>query len=125
MKGYVALTSVLSIVPLLLLTGISSLYKNISMLSVGRMNYDSQILKSHTETCIEETVYRIKRNPLLTGEISLSGVGWTCIVNITEKEGYTNVKTLRITTSDLNGVKSTIKKELDTNPSPFVISNTE
>jgi hypothetical protein len=126
MRGYVALTVILVIIPVLLLTGVDSMYKSISMLIVGKMKYDYQILRTNTETCIEESVYRLKRNPSFTGDINLSNSSWSCTISVIDKSGHPNIKVLTIVTHDsFNDVKSTVKKELDTNPNPFELHNIE
>ena len=123
MKGYVALTAVLIIVPLLLLTGVNSLYENITTLSVTKMNYDSQILRINAETCLEETVYQIKRNPTFTGMYEITETNWSCSVDIQNKIGFSGVKSLTIVATDINDTKVTLEKELDTNEDPFKLAN--
>ncbi len=123
MKGYIALTTVLIILPLLLLSGIDSLYKNMTTLIVGKMNYDAQILKSNTETCLEEAVYIIKRNPSFADTLTVSLDNWTCTVLVSDKGGSPGVKIIDIQASDSNGIYINTLKELDTNADPFEVSN--
>lgn len=123
MKGYVALTTVLVMLPLLLLTGISSLYGNISSLIVGKMNYDYEILRTNSETCLEEAVYRIKRSHSFTGSFDIAMDNWSCTVTIGDKAGSPGIKTINILTSDTNGITITNNKELNINVDPFEISN--
>ncbi len=123
MKGYVALTAILVIVPLLLLTGVNSLYENITTLSVTNMNYDSQILRTNAETCLEEAVYMIKRNPSFTGIFAINQTGWNCNVEIQNKIGFSGVKIMTIVTTDINNTKLTLKRELNTNTNPFELTN--
>ncbi|MBI2356801.1 hypothetical protein HYV12_01995 [Candidatus Dojkabacteria bacterium] len=125
MRGYVALTCVLIMIPLLLLTGVSSLYENITLLSISKMNYDSQVLKSNSETCIEETVYALKRDTAFTGSKIFNGEGWTCTVTIENKGGDPTIKLLTLTSSDGNGIETISKKELNTNLNPFELKNIE
>ncbi len=123
MKGYVALTTVLVMLPILLLTGIDSLYNNLSTLIIGKMNYDYQILDSNTETCLEEAVYIIKRNPTYENTFVLSMDNWSCSVTVTNKVGFTQVKIIDIQATDSNGISIHTAKELNTNVDPFEISN--
>lgn len=123
MKGYVALTTVLVILPLLLLTGLDSLYKSMTELIVEKMNYDYQILKSNSETCIEESVYKIKRNPTYTGTFEISKDNWSCIIGIANKIDNPGFKIIIIEASDSNSIKLVVKKELNININPFEISN--
>lgn len=123
MKGYVALTTVLVMLPLLLLTGISSLYGNISSLIIGKMNYDYEILQTNSETCLEEAVYRIKRSHSYTGTFDVNMDNWSCTVSIGDKAGYPGIKTINIVGNDTNGVSITNSKELNINTDPFEISN--
>lgn len=124
MKGYIALTTVLIILPLLLLTGIDSLYRNMTTLVVGKMTYDSNILKSNSETCLEETVYKIKRNRTYTGTFNISMANWDCTIAVSDKVGFTGVKIIEIEAVDtINSVYTSTKKELNINTDPFEISN--
>lgn len=123
MKGYVALTTVLVMLPLLLLTGIDSLYKNLSTLVVGKMNYDYQILDSNTETCLEEAVYIIKRNPTYVDTFTVAMDNWSCEIQVANKTGFPGVKIIDIQASDSNGIYISTSKELNTNTDPFEISN--
>ena len=123
MKGYVALTAVLVIVPLLLLTGVNSLYENITTLSVTKMNFDFQILKTHSETCLEETIYMIKRNPKFTGVFQIIQPSWNCNVGIQDKVGFNGVMIMNIVATDENNTRVTLKRELNTNTNPFELTN--
>jgi len=123
MKGYIALTTVLVILPLLLLAGMNSLYKSTTTLIVAKMSYDYGILKSNSETCLEEAVYKIKRGSAYTGTFNLLGDSWSCTVTITNKDGFTGVKIIDILSSDENGTLYKTIKELNTNTDPFEISN--
>ncbi|MDY0097337.1 MAG: hypothetical protein RBS01_03250 [Candidatus Dojkabacteria bacterium] len=124
MKGYVALTTVLVILPILLLTGIDSLYRNMTTLITGKMTYDSHILKSHSETCLEETVYKIKRNITYTGTSTLSLDNWSCNIEVEDKLGNPGIKIITIEATDDIGTYYFIQKELNINVDPFEISNT-
>ncbi len=123
MKGYVALTTVLVMLPLLLLTGITSLYGNISTLIVGKMNYDYEILRSNSETCLEEAVYRIRRGETYVGEFDVSMDNWICNVTVTNKDGFPGIKIIHILATDDNGISLKNDTELNTNTDPFEISN--
>lgn len=119
MKGYVALTTVLVMIPLLLLTGIDSVYNNLTSLIVGRMNYDYQILKTNTESCLEESIYRIKRSSNYTGQFEISMETFSCTVTIENKIGSDGIKIIRIESRDNNGINIDITKELNSNTDPF------
>jgi hypothetical protein len=123
MKGYVALTTVLVMLPLLLLTGINSLYGNISSLIIGKMNYDYEILRTNSETCLEEAVYRIKRGGTFVGTFDLTMGNWSCSVTVVDKSGFPGVKVINILATDDNGVSITNSKELNINVDPFELSN--
>jgi hypothetical protein len=124
MKGYIALTTVLVILPLLLLTGIDSLYRNMTTLVVGKMTYDSNILESNAETCLEETVYKIKRERTYTGVFNINMDDWSCTIDVTDKVGFTGVKIINIEAVDtINGITTFTEKELNINTDPFEISN--
>lgn len=125
MKGYIALTTVLIIVPLLVLTGINTLYQNITYLSVSKMDYDYQLLKVGSESCLEEIVYYIKRNPFFTGDHLISIGDTECNVNIQNKAGFPGVKVLSFVSHDNVGAEYSFIKELDTNSNPFEIINIE
>jgi len=125
MKGYIALTTVLIILPLLLLTGVDSLYRNMTTLIVSKMTYDLNILESNSETCLEETVYKIKRNRTYTGTFDLSMNDWICTIDVADKVDYPGVKIINIEAQDtINGIYTFTEKELNINTDPFEISNT-
>ena len=124
MKGYVALTTILIITPLLLLMGINSLYSNITTLSVSKMNFDSQRLSINSDTCLEEAIYKIKRNRSFVGDLEIIKDDWSCSTNIADKQGEIGIKIITVVTID-ESVKLTIKRELNTNSNPFEISYTE
>jgi hypothetical protein len=121
MKGYVALTTVLVIIPLLLLTGVDSVYKNLTTLITGRMNYDYQILKTNTESCLEEAIYKTKRSSNYTGEFSLGNGSWSCIVTVSN-DTTPGIKIISIESSDTNNIRFSIIKSLNTNVNPFEVS---
>jgi hypothetical protein len=123
MKGYVALTTVLVILPLLLVTGIDTLYNNMTTLIVGKMSYDYQILQSNSETCLEETVYKLKRNREYIGEYNISMDTWNCDIEVSNKIDNPGIKVIRIESTDENGTYLLINKELNMNTDPFEISN--
>jgi len=123
MKGYIALTTVLVILPVLLLTGINSLYKNTTTLIVAKMSYDFEILKSNSETCLEEAVYKIKRGGTYTGTFNLAMDNWNCTVTVTDKAGFTGIKVIDILALDSNGAEYKTVKELNINTDPFELSN--
>lgn len=123
MKGYVALTTVLIMLPLLMLTGITSLYGNITSLMVGKMNYDYEILKTNSETCLEEAVYRIKRSHSFSEPFDITMNDWSCSVTVEDKEGFPGIKVIHILATDENGISLIGDKELNTNTDPFEISN--
>lgn len=122
-NGYIALTTVLIVLPLLLLAGIDLLYKNMSLVSIGKMNYDHNLLEVNAETCLEETVYRIKRDRLFTGVLTLNQDSWSCNSTIADKSGEIGVKLVTIEVKDLKNNKAKLLKELNTNTDPFGISN--
>ena len=81
-KGYIALTTVLVVLPLLLLTGINLVYENITEMVAGKMRFDYNILELNAETCLEESVRKIKFNPQYTGTLNFSLTGWSCEVTV-------------------------------------------
>lgn len=123
LKGYVALTTVIVIIPLLLLAGIDSVYNNMTSLLVGKMNYDYQILKNNSETCLEESIYKIKWNPTYTGDITIEMEDWSCVSTITDKDGEPGIKIINMELLDSNNITISVAKELNTNTNPFELSN--
>lgn len=124
MRGYIALTTILIIVPLLLLMGINSLYSNITNLSVSKINFDAERLRINSDTCLEEAIYKIKRNRSFVGNLEIIEDDWSCTTNIIDKQGESGVKIISIVTVDGN-VKVIVKKELNTNTNPFELSYIE
>jgi len=122
-KGYIALTTVLIVLPLLLLAGINLVYRNITEVAVGKMTFDYNVLELNAETCLEEAVRKLKFNPQYTGILNFNFTEWNCEVTVQNIPTKTGFKLLNIIASDeLNNVVS-INKELNTNTDPFEISN--
>lgn len=122
-KGYIALTTVLVILPVLLISGIDSLYKSTTYLIIGKETADYQLLKGNSETCIEEAVYKIKRSPEYVGIFNISMDNWSCSITISDKAGYIGTKIIKITAVDDNMTTFTTQKELNTKTNPFELSN--
>lgn len=122
-RGYIALTTVLVILPLLLLSGINSIYTNITLLTSGKMQYDYNILEINTESCLEESVYKIKKNRAFVGSFSIIRDDWNCTSNISDKDGEFGVKVIEILSEDQNSNYVKVLKELNTNTDPFEIAN--
>lgn len=121
--GYIALTTVLVILPLLLLSGIDAIYTNITLLISGKMQYDYNILEINAETCLEESVYKIKKNRSFTGTFNITRTDWNCTSEISDKIDHFGFKIIQIVAVDQNENHVKISKELNTNTDPFEISN--
>jgi len=121
--GYIALTTVLVILPLLLLSGINTIYTNITLLITGKMQYDYNILEINAESCLEESVYKIKKNRAFTGTFTITRTDWNCTSVISDKPDNFGVKIIQITAVDQNENHVKMTKELNTNTDPFEISN--
>ncbi|HKM20171.1 MAG TPA: hypothetical protein VJY47_03050 [Candidatus Dojkabacteria bacterium] len=121
--GYIALTTVLVILPLLLLSGINTIYTNITLLITGKMQYDYNILEINAESCLEESVYKIKKNRAFTGTFTITRTDWNCTSEISDKPDNFGVKIIQITAVDQNENHVKMTKELNTNTDPFEISN--
>lgn len=124
-KGYVALTAVLVMIPLLLLTGMELLYKNITLLSIAKVNYDWQVLTTYSETCLEESMYKLVLDESYTGEFSITQEDWACTANITNIVGEDGFKLITMETSNPEGINISIQKKVDTNCDPFKLYNIE
>ena len=59
-NGYIALTTVLVIIPLLLATGIDLAYRSITNALVSKLEFDHNMLEVNAESCLEESVRKIK-----------------------------------------------------------------
>jgi len=125
MKGYVALTAVLVMIPLLLITGIELVYRNITLLSIGKFNYDWQILKIHSQTCLEESIYNISLDNDYIGEFIITEEYWSCTSNITDVSGEITQKIIDLEVSNTEGVSISLQKKIDTSYDPFELSNIE
>jgi hypothetical protein len=124
LKGYVALTTVLVILPLLLITGVNAIYSNMTSLIVGKMNYDYQILQTHAETCLEESVYKIKWGVDYTGTFTLDMEDWSCTSTVTNKDLEPGTKVIEMDLTDKNNnVQKHVVKELNINSNPFELKN--
>jgi hypothetical protein len=126
LKGYVALTTVLVMLPLLLLTGLNTLYNSITDLIIGKMNYDYQILDTALDSCLEETVYRIKWEVDYTGEFVMDMIDYSCTSTVSNKDPILEpgIKIVEIEVTDpINSIERSITKELNSNINPFELKN--
>lgn len=124
LKGYVALTTVLVILPLLLITGVNAVYSNMTSLIVGKMNYDYQILQTNAETCLEESVYKIKWGVDYTGTFTIDMEDWSCTSTVTNKDLEPAIKVIEMDLTDKNNsAQKHVVKELNINSNPFELKN--
>ena len=122
-NGYIALTTVLVIIPLLLATGIDLAYRSITNALVSKLEFDHNMLEVNAESCLEESVRKIKFNILFEGTLVINQPTWTCNSVISNKPGVSGVKIINIQASDENENVVLLNKELNTNTDPFEISN--
>ena len=122
-NGYIALTTVLVIIPLLLATGVDLAYRSITNAIVSKLEFDHNMLEVNAESCLEESVRKIKFNILFEGTLIVEQTTWTCNSVITNKPGVSGVKIINIQASDENENVVLLNKELNTNTDPFEISN--
>lgn len=122
-KGYIALTTVLVIIPLLLATGVNLAYKSITAALVGKLEFNHNMLEVNAESCLEETVRKIKFNTLFEGTMIMEQPSWQCSSIVTNKRGVSGVKVLNIQAQDENQNVVLLNKELNINTDPFEISN--
>ena len=87
------------------------------------MTYDSNLLQINAETCLEESVYKLKRDHLFTGVFTMTQTGWDCETIIADKVGEPGVKLMSITAIDSSDNYVNIQKELNIITDPFEISN--
>lgn len=120
-KGYVALTTVLVLVPMLLLIGITLIVNNIDLLITSHSLYEHKTLELKAITCQEEALFRIKDNISFTGANSITINGSTCTYTVTDGSS-SGLKEILI---DINNGEYHYSKEktVDTNQNPFMITN--
>ncbi len=87
------------------------------------MQYDYNILEINAETCLEESVYKIKKNRSISDTFTITKPEWSCTCQISDKPENFGVKTIGIIATDQNSNHVTLSKELNTNTDPFEISN--
>lgn len=120
-KGYIALTMILILVPALVLTGITLMSSNINLLVSSKSITNISLLKVKSTTCLEEALFRLNRNPALSGELTYNFSSDLCIVNITN-ETDPNIRKLTIEISD-SGYTYHLEKYVDISQNPFIVSN--
>ena len=126
LKGYVALTTVLVMIPLLLLTGINAIYNNLTSLISAEMTDDYQILSTNMQTCLEESVYKIKWELDYTGTYTIDMGDWSCTSTITNKDPILEpgIKVIEMELTDsINNIQKNVTKELNSNINPFELKN--
>ncbi len=120
-KGYIALTMILILVPALVLTGITLMSSNINLLVSSKSIVNNSLLRVKTTTCLEEALFRLNRNPALTGEMTVNLADDQCIVNITN-DVDPNIRNITINIES-SGYFYQLDKYVDISQNPFIVSN--
>jgi len=121
-KAYVALTTILIIIPILLMGGIALLYSNMNLLISTQSMYASSLSNNEYNTCLEESVLKIKRDNNYTGTLTINFPSYTCTAVISNYMGNTNIKQIDITVT--SGIYTYNRVQIvDISISPYSVSN--
>ena len=121
-NGYIALTTVLILIPILLMTGIALIYSNISLLVSTQSLYASALSNTQYSTCLEESILKVKRNHTFTGTSNLTFTNFSCTSVISDYQGNTNTKKIDITIT--SGIYTNVRTQIvDISVSPFIVKN--
>lgn len=121
-RGYIALTIVIILIPVMMMGGVELLYNNIDFMKSAKSLSDSEKLSFSLRSCTEESIQRIKKNPLFTGQLLYTINGFACDVTITNNATNPAIKIIdsKVNSGILN--KREIKN-LDTSKSPYELTN--
>ncbi len=116
-RGAVALTSVIVMLAILLLAGISVSITSIDVSVISR-NFESTISsKVASRTCLEEAMYKISYNILYTGNFNYVFDNVSCEVVVSNVVGQTAIKSIQViaNTSEF-GINEVFFADTSTNP---------
>lgn len=112
-KGSIALTTVLMVSAILLASGLTLILTSID-LSFASKNFNSyQLSKIRSKTCLEESLYKISKNPSYTGTVSYTYSDGSCTAIITNDLVISTTKIVSINTT-LNVYNYSETKRVDT-----------
>ncbi len=118
-EGSVALLTVILLLVVLVSVGAAIVASSTDYLISGKNVTERYHLEMLNRTCVEEAMYRIKRNPSFTGDFSITVNDRTCVV--TAQTINASTRSLRIVNESGN---YTLTKEysVDTSTNPNTIS---
>lgn len=120
-KGNVSLSLVLVFTAVLITMGINLILTSIDFSFNSKAYIGNSTARTLSRTCIEEAASKVKSNSSYTGTFSLTLANGSCSATITNS-GVAGVKSIASSsTYDVYTFSET--KKLDTNTSPFTISN--
>lgn len=118
-NGGVALTTVIILTALLMLSGTTIVLTSIDLRKSTKNNSSYIQAEINFDSCIEESVHRIKFNPTFTGSFSINLLNGSC-QSIVSNDANPAVKVFNIT-SISEGSTYTGSIKVDTSTYPFEI----
>lgn len=98
-KGLIALTTLLIMSTVLVISGISVVYLSIDSAGVSRNYVNLNHAKSNIQSCLDEALLRITLNRNYTGSGSVVVGGITCTYNVTNHATNLNYKEISVSSS--------------------------
>lgn len=124
MKGAVALTTVLLIGVMVIAGSVVLVLTSIDLSKSTQVFEYGAKAKNQTRTCVEEAMYRLRRDPLFTGEISYSNTDYFCSGVVSNIAGEPSKKALSVTGTVTNEdlYASSSDYVIDISTEPYEIS---
>lgn len=121
-KASVALTTVLVTTAVLLAGSISILFNIIDMTRTNKDNLTYELNSIRADSCLEESMNKLKFNPNYTGEVIITFSDGTCLSNITIDPVNNDIRDLYIT-SNIDEYYHEMYKKVDISQTPFYVFN--
>lgn len=121
-KASVSLTTVLVTTAVLLAGSISVLFNIIDMTRTNKDNLMYELNSIRADSCLEESMNKLKFNPNYTGDVSITFIDGSCISNITIDPLNIIIRDLHIT-STIDEYHYEMYKKVDISQTPFYVYN--
>lgn len=122
LRANVSLTTVLVTSAIIILSSITVILNVIDMSRNSRNNMMYELNSMRSDSCIEESMHRIKYNPNFTGTVSITFSNGNCESIVSIDPGNPNIRILALT-AQTDDYYFSITKKADISQSPIYIFN--
>lgn len=122
LKASVSLTTVLVTSAILLVGSITVLFNIIDMSKTNKNNVMYELNNIRADSCLEETMNKLKFNPNYTGTVSIAFTDGNCESIVSIDPVNNDIRVLKIT-SIIEEYFYSINKRVDVSETPFYVFN--